>query len=181
MNNVQNISLAYRVQQAALLHLIEVYTTGIHCLLSSGHMRLTESKPAFFLSETMTALLLKHARFTHFPLFNTHFDLVYQNYLRDLQIILPLSEVRIQMAIFLCICAFDHQESKRWTGKRQYNLKNIRNISLMKRQLVVTHTVRETEISAFIDSWVTNTPSVKMLCRHKKNCLTLHLRKNINC
>jgi len=81
MDNVQNISLAYLVQQAALLHLIEVYTTGIHCLLSSGHMRLTESKPVSFLSETVTALLLKHVRFTHFPLFNTHFDLglVYQN------------------------------------------------------------------------------------------------------
>jgi hypothetical protein len=81
MDNVQNISQAYCVQQAAIPHFIEVYTTGIHSLLSLGHMRLTESKPTSFLSETVTALLSKHARFTHFPLFNTHFHirLVYQN------------------------------------------------------------------------------------------------------
>jgi hypothetical protein len=81
MDNVQNISQDYRVQQAALLHFVEVYTTSIHCLLSSGHMRPTESKPNFFLSKTVKALLSKHARFIRFPLFNSHVDLrlVYQN------------------------------------------------------------------------------------------------------
>jgi hypothetical protein len=37
------------------------------------------------------------------------------------------------------------------------------NISLIERQFVVTHTILQTEIPALLDSWVTNTPSVKML------------------
>jgi len=81
MDNFQNISQAYCVQQAALLHFIEAYTTGIHCLLSSGHMRLMESKPTSFLCGTVMALLSKHARFTHFPLFNSHSDLILYNIL----------------------------------------------------------------------------------------------------
>ena len=32
----------------------------------------------------------------------------------------------------------------------------------MSRQFAVTQTLRQTEISALLDSWVTNTPSVKM-------------------
>jgi len=32
----------------------------------------------------------------------------------------------------------------------------------MKQQIVVTHTIHQTEISALLDSWVTNTSSVKM-------------------
>jgi hypothetical protein len=36
-------------------------------------------------------------------------------------------------------------------------------MSLMKRQFVVTHTLRQTEIPALLDSWVTNTHCVKML------------------
>jgi len=43
-------------------------------------------------------------------------------------------------------------------------------VSLMKRQfVVVTHTNRQTEIPALLDSWVTNTPAAKMLCPQKKN------------
>jgi len=38
----------------------------------------------------------------------------------------------------------------------------------MKRQSVVTHTIRRTHITALPDSWVTNTSSVKMLCPQKK-------------
>ena len=37
----------------------------------------------------------------------------------------------------------------------------------MKRQFVVTHEIRETEIPALRVSWVTNTHSVKC-CVHKK-------------
>jgi hypothetical protein len=37
----------------------------------------------------------------------------------------------------------------------------------MEQQFFVTHTVRENEIPALLDSWVTNTPSVKMLCPQK--------------
>jgi hypothetical protein len=37
----------------------------------------------------------------------------------------------------------------------------------MKRQFVVTHTTRQTEILALLDSWVTNTSSVKMICPKK--------------
>jgi hypothetical protein len=48
-------------------------------------------------------------------------------------------------------------------GKEAVQPEEHTNIPLMKRQFVVTHTVRENEISAFIDSGVTNTPTVKML------------------
>jgi hypothetical protein len=34
----------------------------------------------------------------------------------------------------------------------------------MQQQFVVANTIRETEIRALIDSWVTNTTFAKMLC-----------------
>jgi hypothetical protein len=34
----------------------------------------------------------------------------------------------------------------------------------MQRQFVVTHTICQTDNLALLDSWFTNTPSVKMLC-----------------
>jgi hypothetical protein len=34
----------------------------------------------------------------------------------------------------------------------------------MKRQFVVTHTIRQTDIPALLDSCVTKTPSVTILC-----------------
>jgi hypothetical protein len=37
----------------------------------------------------------------------------------------------------------------------------------MKQQFVVTHTIYQTEIHTTLDSWVTNTPSVKMLGSQK--------------
>ena len=37
------------------------------------------------------------------------------------------------------------------------------SLSLMKQQIVVTHSIRQNEIPALLDSWVTNTPSVKIL------------------
>ena len=46
----------------------------------------------------------------------------------------------------------------------------------MKWQFNVTHTIRQTQIPALLNSWVTNTPSVKMLCP-QKNCLFLYFRK----
>ena len=52
-------------------------------------------------------------------------------------------------------------------------------VFLMKRQFVVTHTILQTEISALLDSWVTNTP-VKMLCP-QKNLLSFHFHKNGTC
>ena len=45
-------------------------------------------------------------------------------------------------------------------------------ISLMKQQFVVTHTVRQNDILALADSWVTDAPSVKML-RPRKNRFSL--------
>jgi hypothetical protein len=42
------------------------------------------------------------------------------------------------------------------------------NISLTKQQIVVAHTIRQTEIPALLDSWVINTPSVKLLCSQKR-------------
>jgi hypothetical protein len=53
-------------------------------------------------------------------------------------------------------------------------------ISLMKQQFVVTHTIRQTEIPALLDSWVTNAPSVKML-QPQKNCFSLYFHRNIAC
>jgi hypothetical protein len=53
-------------------------------------------------------------------------------------------------------------------------------ISLMERQFVVTHAIRQTEIPPLLDSWVTNTPPAKMLCP-QKYCLSVYFRKNITC
>jgi hypothetical protein len=52
--------------------------------------------------------------------------------------------------------------------------------SLMKPQFVVTHTIRQTEIPTLLDSWITNTPSVNILCP-QQNILSLYFRKNITC
>ena len=41
------------------------------------------------------------------------------------------------------------------------------NVTRMGKQFVVTHAICPTEIPALLDSWVTNTPSVKMLCPQK--------------
>jgi hypothetical protein len=38
----------------------------------------------------------------------------------------------------------------------------------MKEQFVVTHTIRQIEILALLDIWVTNTPFVKVLHQKKK-------------
>ena len=53
-------------------------------------------------------------------------------------------------------------------------------ISLLEQQFVVTHAIRHTEIPTLLDSWVTNTPSVKILCS-QTNCLSLHFRENMTC
>jgi len=50
----------------------------------------------------------------------------------------------------------------------------------MKQQFAVTHTVRQTELPALLDSWFTNIPSVKMLCQQKKT-VSLYFHKNITC
>jgi hypothetical protein len=49
----------------------------------------------------------------------------------------------------------------------------------MKQQFVVTHTIRQTDIPALPDSWITNIHSVKMLCPQKKKSLSINFRKNI--
>jgi hypothetical protein len=36
-------------------------------------------------------------------------------------------------------------------------------LSLMKQQFVMTHTGRQTDIPALLDSFITNAPSIKML------------------
>jgi len=53
-------------------------------------------------------------------------------------------------------------------------------VSLMKQQFFVTHTFHQTEIFALLDSWVTNTSSVKMMCT-RKTSLSLHCHKTITC
>jgi len=49
-----------------------------------------------------------------------------------------------------------------------------------KQQFVVIHTQHHTEIPTLPDSWVTNTPSAKMLCPQKK-CFSSYFRENIKC
>jgi hypothetical protein len=49
--------------------------------------------------------------------------------------------------------------------------------SLMKRQVVITHTILQTEILEFLDSWVKNTSSVKMLCPQQ----IAYFRKSVTC
>jgi hypothetical protein len=52
--------------------------------------------------------------------------------------------------------------------------------SLMKRQFVLTHTFPKSDISALLDSLVSNTRSLKTLWL-QTNCLSLHFRKNVTC
>jgi len=49
-------------------------------------------------------------------------------------------------------------------------------MSLVKLQCFATHTVRHTEILALLDSWVTNTPSVKKVFT-QTNCFSLYFLK----
>jgi hypothetical protein len=51
------------------------------------------------------------------------------------------------------------------------------DISLTEKQFSLTDTIRQTEIRALIDGWVTNTLSVKILCP-QINCSFLHFRKH---
>ena len=51
-------------------------------------------------------------------------------------------------------------------------------ISLMKWQVVITHTICQTEILALLDTLVTNTPSNKILCQ-QKNGLSFYSHKNL--
>jgi len=50
----------------------------------------------------------------------------------------------------------------------------------MKQQLVESHKIRQTEISALPDSWITNTPTVKML-PPQNHFFSLCFRKIQNC
>jgi len=52
------------------------------------------------------------------------------------------------------------------------------NISLMKQQSFVTHTIRQTEIPASLDSWATDTLPVTALCP-QNYCFSLYFRENL--
>lgn len=43
----------------------------------------------------------------------------------------------------------------------------------MQQQFVVSHTTRQTEISALVDSLVIKSPSVRILCPHKKKKIVI--------
>ena len=45
--------------------------------------------------------------------------------------------------------------------------------SLIKRQFVLTHTIRQAKIAAFLGIWVADTPVVKMLCPKKKTLVNV--------
>lgn len=53
-------------------------------------------------------------------------------------------------------------------------------LSILKRQFFIKHTVCQNQTSVFLDSWVTDTTSVKMLCSQNSR-LSLHFLKNIAC
>jgi len=55
--------------------------------------------------------------------------------------------------------------------------------SLMKQEsVIVTHAIRQTGIPALLDSWVTNIPSLKMMCTQKLLSLIFSLKHNMpNC
>jgi len=53
-------------------------------------------------------------------------------------------------------------------------------IFLMTQQFVVAYTIPQ-NIFALLDSWVTNTPSVQMLCPQKRKNCYLYFRKNKIC
>jgi hypothetical protein len=53
------------------------------------------------------------------------------------------------------------------------------HISLIKQQYVITHTIRQTEIPALLNSLFTNTPSVRIFFP-QKYCLSLYFRKKHN-
>jgi hypothetical protein len=46
----------------------------------------------------------------------------------------------------------------------------------MKRQFVVIRTILQNELSALLDSWITNTPSTKMLRPQKIACPYVFLK-----
>jgi hypothetical protein len=54
-----------------------------------------------------------------------------------------------------------------------------RNLLPRKQQFVLTHTIRQSEIPALLDSWITNTSSVKMLPPQK--IAWSYIRKNVTC
>jgi hypothetical protein len=54
------------------------------------------------------------------------------------------------------------------------------SLSLVERQFVVTHIIRQAEIPALLDSSMTNTPSLKFLFE-SKTCLFTYLRKITRC
>jgi len=53
-------------------------------------------------------------------------------------------------------------------------------ILLTRIDLIIYEPICRWDIPAFLESWVTNTPSVKMSCP-KRNCLYLYFRKNMTC
>lgn len=56
---------------------------------------------------------------------------------------------------------------------RDIQRENVIIITFMQRPFAVTHTVRQTDIPASLDNWVTNPPSVHMLCPQNIACLNM--------
>jgi hypothetical protein len=50
------------------------------------------------------------------------------------------------------------------------------SLSLVERQFVITHTIRQTEIPALLDSSMANTPSVKILFPLKIACSRIFVK-----
>jgi hypothetical protein len=62
----------------------------------------------------------------------------------------------------------------------QDTFSQVGNISLMKQQFLITHTICQAQIPALLDRYVKNTRSVKVWCPQKK-CVSLCFCKNIAC
>ena len=74
---------------------------------------------------------------------------------------------------------FRHQEHTYYSLNCHYTSTRICNtMPLMKRQSVITHTIRHTDLDTLLGIWVTNAPSVKMLCQKK---FSLYSHKNVRC
>jgi len=78
---------------------------------------------------------------------------------------------------FLSDGQWTHQKKPRFdVFSHHHNRMSKNSISLMQRQFFITHTICQTDIPTLLDSWFTNTPSVKMLCPQMIDCPYIHTK-----
>jgi len=83
--------------------------------------------------------------------------------------------------LFEEFCGKDRERIPCFLPETQLNwIKYSHNSTHRSRQLLVTHTIHQNEIPTLLDSWVTNTLFVKILCP-QKNYFNWYFHKNITC